>query len=594
MDTTGTPTSVLYVGTGCEIATPRSRGANDVIAFETTAKASDALSRLSESPFECVVSEYALPDASGIELLETVRADHPDLPFILYTDSGSEEIASDATRSGVTTYLPKHRDTADCRVLREQIDSAVERYRSRRERVERTRELRRYKRVIEAMREAAVIYDEEGRFEFVNEYVAEWYGTTADALEGEYSGVVRAIKKKSEGDPFGELVDGERSELRGEVEVEVPDRGSFDVEYRLTPLLLEGEITGVTGIVRDVSERKDRERKLAFFKQLVETAGTGIGIYDETGRFIYVNRACEELLGVEEGTLEGMTVWELNPNFDRERFEAYWDSFSMGDVRTAETALSVGDTTVPVEAITTRQEIQGDVYHFGTISDRTAWREYERELERRNERLEQFASVVSHDLRSPLSVARGRLELARMEPEGGHFEEIERAHERMDALIENILTLAREGHAETDCEPVDVGELAATCWSTVGALGGRLLADIEQTILADETRLKRLLENLFRNAVEHGGADVTITVGALENGFYVEDDGPGIPESDRSAAFETGYSTDADGTGFGLAIVTRIVEAHGWDIVIVDGADGGARFEITGVECVDTASETAQ
>jgi signal transduction histidine kinase len=93
-----------------------------------------------------------------------------------------------------------------------------------------------------------------------------------------------------------------------------------------------------------------------------------------------------------------------------------------------------------------------------------------------------------------------------------------------------------------------------------------------------------VFENLFRNAVEHAGDDVTITVGTLDGGFYVDDDGPGIPEDERDRVFEAGYSTGEAGTGFGLSIVRDVVEAHGWDIRVVEGADGGARFEITGVE----------
>ena len=506
MATTDIPIRTLYVGSKTGDLTPGpAKGADPGITFETTATASDALARLSESAFDCVVSEYDLPDTDGIELLESVRAERPELPFIIYTDSGSEAVASRATQSGVTVYLPKRRGTDDDGPLREQIASAVGSDRS--------------------------------------------------------SGAGR-------GDTVG---------------VESPDRGSLDGESQSSPDVSEG----ATGRFDDVTNRADWERKLAFFKQLVETAGTGIGIYDENGEFIYVNQACRELLGVDEGSLEGMTVWELNPEFDRERFNAYWDSVSIGDVRTTETTLSVGNRTVPIEAITTKQEIQGDVYHFGTISDRTAWREYERELERRNERLEQFASVVSHDLRSPLSVARGRLALARMDPDDEHFDEIERAHGRMDTLIENILTLAREGEAEPDRGPVALGELATDCWSTVETTGGALAIETERTIHADESRVKRLLENLFRNSVEHNAADVTITVGPLEEGFYVEDDGFGIPESDRSDVFKTGYSTNTDGTGFGLAIVKRIAEAHGWTIEITEGTDGGARFELTGVEFVD-------
>ncbi len=77
----------------------------------------------------------------------------------------------------------------------------------------------------------------------------------------------------------------------------------------------------------------------------------------------------------------------------------------------------------------------------------------------------------------------------------------------------------------------------------------------------------------MRNAVEHGGEDVTVTVGELDDGFYVEDDGPGIPENARDNVFDVGYSTTEDGTGFGLSIVKQVADAHGWTIRVTDGSE---------------------
>ena len=92
-----------------------------------------------------------------------------------------------------------------------------------------------------------------------------------------------------------------------------------------------------------------------------------------------------------------------------------------------------------------------------------------------------------------------------------------------------------------------------------------------------------MVENLVRNAVEHGGDTVTVTVGDLPGGFYVEDDGPGIPEDERRDVFESGYTTSSGGTGFGLAIVSEIADAHGWSVRVTEGSEGGARVEFTGV-----------
>jgi PAS domain S-box-containing protein len=231
------------------------------------------------------------------------------------------------------------------------------------------------------------------------------------------------------------------------------------------------------------------------------------------------------------------------------------------------------------------------------ISERV---ERQQELERQNRRLDEFTSVISHDLRNPLHVARGHLELAAEECDSSHLEPVADALDRIETISDHTLELARQGRAVGDTERVEVGDLVDRCWDVVDTTGCRLRVEDRVRVLADPKRLRNLFENLFRNAVEHGStsphsqaggdgtdAAVTVWVGGLEDGFYVEDDGPGIPPEERETVFETGYSTEADGSGFGLAIAEQIVEGHGWAVSVTEGRAGGARFEITDVERVD-------
>ncbi|GAA0284295.1 sensor histidine kinase [Halobacterium noricense] len=244
----------------------------------------------------------------------------------------------------------------------------------------------------------------------------------------------------------------------------------------------------------------------------------------------------------------------------------------------------------------------------GFITDVTEHVERERELRRQRNRLDEFASIVSHDLRNPLNVADGRLELARDDCNSEHLDDVAAAHDRMAALIDDLLALARSDAAITDPDRVSLHDVATDCWRSVETPTATLRVDGETTVFADRSQLRRLFGNLFRNAVEHGSTDpqnakrsedavehgsaqsddcVTVRVGDLDDGFYVEDDGPGIPAGDRERVFEYGYSTDDRGTGIGLSIVAELVDAHGWSIEITDGETGGTRFEITGVETAD-------
>ena len=222
------------------------------------------------------------------------------------------------------------------------------------------------------------------------------------------------------------------------------------------------------------------------------------------------------------------------------------------------------------------------------------------EAERQRDRLEGFVHGVSHDLRNPLNVAQGRLDLARSEGDLSHVDAAASAVDRTLELISDLLTLAKQGEQPGELEPVELAALADECWANVATGDATLVVDTDRRILAEDGRLKRLLENLFRNAADHGGDGATVVVGDISpmytttraaavrpSGFFVEDDGPGIAPDERDRVFEVGYTTDPNGTGFGLNIVTEVASAHGWEVSVSEGARGGARFEVTGVEGAD-------
>jgi signal transduction histidine kinase len=143
------------------------------------------------------------------------------------------------------------------------------------------------------------------------------------------------------------------------------------------------------------------------------------------------------------------------------------------------------------------------------------------------------------------------------------------------------------GSDDMEKEDIPLETAVERSWRTIETNNAQLENDADRSVYANPSRLGQIWENVLGNAIDHGGDDATITVGNLPNGFYIDDDGPGIPEEERSQVFEIGYSTNSDGTGFGLGIVKRIVENHGWDITITESDSGGTRFEISCIETVE-------
>lgn len=196
----------------------------------------------------------------------------------------------------------------------------------------------------------------------------------------------------------------------------------------------------------------------------------------------------------------------------------------------------------------------------------------------------QVASVISHDLRNPLDVADAHLEAARETGECQHFDAVAAAHDRIERIIQDVLTLARGEAALNSEHGVSVRETVNRAWQTVETEAWVLNLDESlPAVGADPDRLQRLFENLFRNCIEHGSESGSVCVETLTDGttgVVVADDGPGIPVGERDAVFRPGYTVDQAGTGLGLAIVDRIVKAHSWKVSIAESERGGTRIEI--------------
>jgi len=335
-------------------------------------------------------------------------------------------------------------------------------------------------------------------------------------------------------------------------------------------------------------------------ERVLESVEDGVLTVDDGGRVVDVNRRAESVLGVNGDEAIGCRVEEVLPaeivetevldeNPEASEGEETQVEVRLEDDKGEECWLWVRRFPLPDSA--------GLVL---ILTDITRRKRREEQLARQNERLDRIAGVVSHDLRNPMDVIKKRGTLARETGADQDFDAIDRSVERMDALLDDMLQLARQGRDIDEREEVELDAVARSAWHTVDTKDAELVAETGMAVSADKSRLRQAFENLFRNALEHGGDDVRVTLGTLTDekgeasGFYVEDDGPGVPPEKRDEVFEYGWTSADDGNGFGLAIVRDVVEAHGWRISAVEGSGGGARFEVSDVGVLEDASASGR
>lgn len=277
-------------------------------------------------------------------------------------------------------------------------------------------------------------------------------------------------------------------------------------------------------------------------------------VLDDKGRVVDLNVVAKELVGDCVGESVSAVIPEIGDASERE-------------------AISINGNTYDV----TRSQVERRGRRIGEVvlmRDITDLKEREEELEMANERLERFADVVSHDLRNPLTIAKGNLEIIRDNedvPEE-RVESIENAHSRMQTMIEDVLSMARGGEPET--AEVETEKVAREAWGNVDTQDAELRIMESTTLESDRDGLLRIFENLFRNSVEHGGESVTVEVGGTETGgFYVQDDGSGFDNP------EGAFESLSDSTGLGMWIVNDISEAHGWSVTAENRNGARVTFE---------------
>lgn len=318
--------------------------------------AAAGLDRLQSEDVDCIVSDYQMPGANGLEFFEDIPDQYAHVPFILFTGQGSEEVASDAFSLGVTDYLQKETGSDQYTVLTNRIEQAVANARFE-QRVELTRQ--RFKTLVEESSDAILVVDAAGKILYATPATEHVLGRSPEELLGtdgfdpvhdEDVGVVAQELTK--------LIEDPDYRARVEFRYDHGEAGWIWVEVRGRNLLEDDAIEGVVVYVRDIDDRRGRERELqrqtAITKAVFEEALDAMVVADDDGVYVDANRAACELFGLPREELLGRTIAEFTP--DEYDFERHWEAFQESDRDRGRLTLVRADgERFPVEFAATRE-----------------------------------------------------------------------------------------------------------------------------------------------------------------------------------------------------------------------------------------------
>ncbi|AQL44117.1 hypothetical protein BV210_16005 [Halorientalis sp. IM1011] len=616
-------TTVLYVGSESKAGaiTTRLEQATDHLCTQTATAAEDARAVVENDDVDCLVAEYDLADSDGIDLLESVRKQHPNLPFVLYTDDESIETATRAISADVSEYVLRSDESAEQRLT----DTVVET-------VHKTTRLQRrdlLEQLINLVPVGVVVHDIDGELIQANDRGRELLGIASDeplteALEDHHvyhpDGTpydrpqLPPVKAFRTGAPV-------RDEL---LYIEPPDDGPIWVSMNSTPIYDDtGEnIVRVISTGQDVTELKNREHQLEAtnaelkktrnrFQALTENASVAVLTMDESSTIQFANDTVEDVFGYAPDRLEGESMDVLIP--DRlvddhyaavERYletgtrKLDWSWVELPAVHesghTIDIGLSYGTTQVNGSQLFTAviRDITEEKARQRELEDKRKQLEATvAELERSNRELEQFAQAVSHDLKEPIRTVSNYLGLLERRYAGEFDDDADdflefaaEGSERAQRMIEDLLAYARVDHGGEIDEVVDLNDVVETVVRDCKRSHESSEVDVSvgnlPPVVGNRTRLEQVFQNLLSNAIEHADSEpvvVDVTAEQCDGSCVVSvsDNGPGIRPEEQDqifGLFET--SRDSEGTGVGLALCEKIVHNHGGEIWVDSGDDG--------------------
>lgn len=563
----------------------------------------EVFKKLETANYDVVVSDYEMPQKDGLQLLKELREQKNEIPFILFTGKGREEVTIKALNLGADGYHDKEGSPETVYGELSHIIGLVVDRKKAKQALEESE--KRYRTLMEHATDAILVHDAKGRITDANQRACKNLGYTKEELVGMTIADIDSeeIENRKNVSLWPKVIAGETFTF--ESYQKRKDGSTLAVEVSLGPITI-GKETLVIGLIRDISERKKAEEKINFQATLLNSVGQALMMVDRNWKIRYWNGAAEKLYGWSEKDVLGHGITEIMGNvYFREEAEEISRKLMTGETWATELLATRRDGSVIPVIVNHAPFFNDQGVLVGAVSittDISEWKKNEEDLafalealsntidkiQELNEKLRVMGHLTEHDVRNKLSTVTGYSYLLKKK----HADEAD-VVEDLDKMVQSVKEIEKifefakmyEQLGAEELTYVNVEKAVNEATALFSGLTIKVVNDCQGlTVLADSF-LRQLFYNFIDNTRKYGKTATTIRVyyeKADEEGLTLicEDDGVGISVENKQQLFKEGFSTGGS-TGFGLFLIKKMIDVYGWAIGETGEYGKGARFVMT-------------
>ena len=572
---------------------------NSAFSIDFALSVDEAFSKLQIDCYDIIVSDYEMPAKSGLDFLKTLKQTGWEIPFILFTGKGREEVAIEALNLGADGYYNKQGSPET--VYGELVHGILTVHEKWHIKQALEESEKRYSALMEQATDAIFLHDIEGKIIDANQQACKQLGYTKEELIGmNISCIDDNATDEIKGALWPRIIAKETYTF--ESINKRKDGTIFPVEVSLGPINIGGQ-TLIMGSVRDITVRKKIERSLEEsqkrYQDLIETTGEFIWEMDPQGRYTYCSPQMQELWGIKPESMIGKTPFDVMPPQYRELALQAFLSFGLSPMpfRNLESTAFDGQgrpIVIEINGMPFFDENKNLLGFRGITRDITERKRNEeqqkinyKKIQKANEKLQVVGSLTRHDVINKLSSINAHAYVVKKK--FGENPDIARAMDTIRLAVEQSNKLFEfsklyEKIGSEELTAIDIQDTFTAAKNLLGTSQVKLTCNCNGLKVSADSMLLQVFYNLIDNSLKHGMHVTAIGLECITNEeediLIYSDNGVGVPEESKKKIFENAITADGK-SGHGLYLVRKIIEEYGWSIKETGTQDIGARFEIT-------------